>query len=178
MSVMNEALKKAVQEKDKQKTLSDNAPIFAEIPARLQREKPRADRTPLFILSILSLIVLLGIMGFFFGHAKISKHSSKTTATAAREARQTVSNKKSQFVIEEVLATASVPDVLKSDLSFNQIAQIALRNAKLYRGPINGTIDQDTQNAIMTFQKNNQLEVNGMVGPKTWAKLKTYLNEH
>lgn len=66
--------------------------------------------------------------------------------------------------------------ILKSDLSFNQWCQVALKNAGLYNGQINGAIDASLKKAVESFQQKNHLNVDGMVGPSTWAKLKRYLS--
>ncbi len=73
--------------------------------------------------------------------------------------------------------SSDINTILSSPLSFNQITQMALQNAGLYHGPINGVTDMSTQKAVETFQKNNQLETNGMVDPGTWSKLKPYLDK-
>lgn len=54
--------------------------------------------------------------------------------------------------------------------------QTALKNANLYTGAIDGKSGPLTKKAIEEFQKANGLEVDGKVGPKTWAVLSTYLN--
>jgi peptidoglycan hydrolase-like protein with peptidoglycan-binding domain len=41
-------------------------------------------------------------------------------------------------------------------------------------GPIDGKMGPKTRTAIKAFQKDNHLKVDGIVGPKTWAKLSTY----
>lgn len=53
--------------------------------------------------------------------------------------------------------------------------QLALKNAGLYTGSIDGTIGPLTRKAIEEFQKANNLTVDGKVGPKTWAVLSAYL---
>ena len=55
--------------------------------------------------------------------------------------------------------------------------QIALKNAGLYTGSIDGKIGPKTKKAIEAFQKQNGLTADGKVGPKTWDKLKSYLNK-
>jgi peptidoglycan hydrolase-like protein with peptidoglycan-binding domain len=54
--------------------------------------------------------------------------------------------------------------------------QTALKNAGYYAGPIDGKIGSMTKKAIQEFQKANGLEVDGKVGPKTWALLSKDLN--
>jgi len=54
--------------------------------------------------------------------------------------------------------------------------QTALKNAGFYEGNIDGILGPMTKKAIEEFQKENGLGVDGKVGPKTWAKLKPFLN--
>jgi len=53
--------------------------------------------------------------------------------------------------------------------------QEALKNAKVYQGKIDGVVGPMTKKAVEDFQKQNGLAADGKVGPKTWAKLRTYL---
>ncbi|MFA5410986.1 MAG: peptidoglycan-binding protein [Candidatus Omnitrophota bacterium] len=54
--------------------------------------------------------------------------------------------------------------------------QTALKNAGLYSAAIDGKSGPVTKKAIKEFQAANNLQVDGKVGPKTWAVLGTYLN--
>ena len=54
--------------------------------------------------------------------------------------------------------------------------QQALKNANFYEGKIDGVSGPKTRKAIEVFQTQNNLEADGKVGPKTWEKLKMYLN--
>ena len=60
--------------------------------------------------------------------------------------------------------------------SFQDIQQ-ALASAKLYEGKIDGILGPETRKAIESFQSQNGLKADGKVGPKTWQKLKEYLNK-
>ncbi|MDD5292343.1 MAG: peptidoglycan-binding domain-containing protein [Candidatus Omnitrophica bacterium] len=53
----------------------------------------------------------------------------------------------------------------------NEDIQIALKNAGLYDGKIDGQIGTKTRNAIKEFQKQNDLEIDGVVGRNTWDAL-------
>ena len=55
--------------------------------------------------------------------------------------------------------------------------QQALKNANLYEGNIDGISGPQTRKAIETFQSKAGLNPDGKVGPKTWQKLKEYLNK-
>ena len=54
--------------------------------------------------------------------------------------------------------------------------QLALQNAGYYNGPIDGKIGNKTKQAIADFQKANNLTPDGIIGKRTWATLKTYLD--
>ena len=54
--------------------------------------------------------------------------------------------------------------------------QTALKNAGFYTGMIDGKKGPLTKKAIEDFQRANNLEVDGKVGPKTWAILSKCLN--
>lgn len=56
-----------------------------------------------------------------------------------------------------------------------QEVQTALRNAGYYKGAVDGKLGPESQNAIMAFQKDHDLGSDGIVGKKTWAELKNYL---
>ena len=68
-----------------------------------------------------------------------------------------------------------VQQIAERPSSINEIQQ-ALKNAGLYQGAIDGKMGPMTLKAIEDFQTNNGLEVDGKVGPRTWEKLKVYLN--
>ena len=55
--------------------------------------------------------------------------------------------------------------------------QKALAEAGYYQGTVDRIIGAKTRTAIRSFQEENGLTVDGLVGPKTWDKLKTYLEE-
>lgn len=59
--------------------------------------------------------------------------------------------------------------------SIQQI-QTALKSAGFYKGAIDGKSGPMTKKAIKDFQAANNLQVDGKVGPKTWAVLANYLN--
>jgi peptidoglycan hydrolase-like protein with peptidoglycan-binding domain len=49
--------------------------------------------------------------------------------------------------------------------------QQALKDKGLYDGPINGTFDAATDKAVRAYQKQNGLQVDGIVGQQTWGSL-------
>ena len=54
--------------------------------------------------------------------------------------------------------------------------QLALKNAGFYYGSIDGKVGKQTKKAIKDFQEANNLTADGVVGKKTWSKLKGYLD--
>ncbi len=74
-------------------------------------------------------------------------------------------------------ATGAQPKVSAGDVSNVSSKQIqtALKNAGFYEGSIDGKIGKNTKKAIRAFQEANGLSADGIVGNKTWSKLKAYL---
>ncbi len=54
--------------------------------------------------------------------------------------------------------------------------QAALKNAGYYHGNVDGKIGHQTKEAVRAFQRDHDLEGDGVVGRRTWDKLKTYLS--
>ena len=54
--------------------------------------------------------------------------------------------------------------------------QRALTKAGFNLGSIDGKMGPKTKKAIQAFQKEHNLTIDGIVGAKTWEKLKTYIN--
>ncbi|MBU1124431.1 MAG: peptidoglycan-binding protein [Candidatus Omnitrophica bacterium] len=53
--------------------------------------------------------------------------------------------------------------------------QQALQKAGFDPGPINGIMNERTNNAVKGFQNSNNLTADGVIGKKTWGALKSYL---
>ena len=53
--------------------------------------------------------------------------------------------------------------------------QKALKNAGYYKGTMDGKIGSATKEAVKAFQRDNGLEPDGVVGRRTWDKLKVHL---
>lgn len=53
--------------------------------------------------------------------------------------------------------------------------QKALKNAGYYQGNVDGKIGSATKEAVKAFQRDNGLEADGVVGRRTWDKLKVHL---
>lgn len=54
--------------------------------------------------------------------------------------------------------------------------QTALKNAGFYQGEIDGKIGPKTKKSIVEFQTSKSLKADGVVGPKTWQALSTFLS--
>ncbi len=67
-----------------------------------------------------------------------------------------------------------ISDKLQPQPSIRNI-QMALRNAGFYIGNIDGKVGPLTRSSVKKFQQANDLTADGIVGRKTWAKLKDYL---
>lgn len=52
-----------------------------------------------------------------------------------------------------------------------QALQYSLQKAEFYGGAINGIFDQETAQAVISFQISRYLPADGVVGPDTWVKL-------
>jgi len=76
----------------------------------------------------------------------------------------------SNIVVKKKAAPAATSDMTSKNI------QTALAGAGYYTGKIDGKIGPESQKAIKAFQADNGLKVDGIVGPKTWDKLKEYLN--
>ena len=70
--------------------------------------------------------------------------------------------------------SALISDKLQPQPSIQNI-QMALRNAGFYIGNIDGKVGALTRKGVKNFQEANNLTADGVVGRRTWAKLKDYL---
>jgi len=86
---------------------------------------------------------------------------ASTTKTIKRKTAKTTASKKK--------------GTLRVNVSVKTL-QKALGNAGYYKGAIDGKIGRKTQKAIKAFQKDHRLKADGIVGKKTWAELKNYLD--
>ena len=74
--------------------------------------------------------------------------------------------------LEDSLAETPMTDSLEPT---EKLIQTALKNLGLYVGQIDGVIGPKTKVAIREFQRQNNLNPDGKVGPKTWAVLQKAL---
>ena len=87
------------------------------------------------------------------------------------------------LIVLMVLGTMHLPLARATETSdvTNQInstdIQKALTESGFYKGSIDGVLGKKTKAAIRKFQEANNLKADGVCGPKTWEKLKAYLEE-
>ncbi|MCM8831568.1 MAG: peptidoglycan-binding protein [Candidatus Omnitrophica bacterium] len=93
------------------------------------------------------------------------QHEETQTTPARNLKNKAVTSVKNQPLQNKIPDRPTIKDI-----------QIALKNASLYNGKIDGIAGPKTKKAIEEFQAKNGLVVDGKVGPKTWEKLKIYYN--
>jgi len=78
---------------------------------------------------------------------------------------------------QEVLPAVGEDATLLSERKYRAgDIQRALKAAGFDPGPIDGKLGPKTKKAVQDFQKKHNLTVDGVVGKKTWAKMKPYLS--
>ncbi len=86
----------------------------------------------------------------------------RTTTSGTSTTLLTTTGEK--FISDKMSNPPSVSDV-----------QLALRNAGFYDGAVDGKAGTKSREGVKEFQRSNGLTADGIVGEKTWLKLKTYL---
>ena len=102
---------------------------------------------------------------------------------ALREQSQRTQELESQLASTRGMKSTGTPGVLtgvmyRTPSGFEVPAldvQKALKNAGYYSGSIDGKIGPDSREAVRNFQSDNGLTPDGVIGQKTWSKLKTNL---
>lgn len=103
--------------------------------------------------------------------SEIKSQSTYATTTT----RTTMSSPRTNVSIQKIEPqSAVISDKLQPGPSLREV-QMALRNAGFYTGNIDGKAGPLTRSAIKQFQQANGLEGDGIVGRRTWAKLKDYI---
>ncbi len=108
--------------------------------------------------------------------AQLPQASPAASQQAAIEVLPIETSPVTQAVPADALSEKAVAAVSSGTLEHYKQIQVALKNAGLYSGNIDGKLGPASKKAIETFQANNGLKVDGKVGPKTWAALEPYLS--
>ena len=98
----------------------------------------------------------------------------EAAGTAAAPQLATADSSAGAGAVEAPMEQASLAVSAKPSV---QEIQRALKNVGLYKGEVDGDLGPRTRRAIEYFQSQNNLVVDGKVGPKTWSKLSGYLNQ-
>lgn len=86
-----------------------------------------------------------------------------------------VNRKSTSYSKPSADSTASGDDDIIRVSASPKDVQTALKNAGYYSAKIDGKIGSGTKKAISDFQKDNDLKPDGIIGKKTWALLKSFL---
>lgn len=127
----------------------------------------------------LSLWIALFLIIFISGcvslpeNQKYSELEERVAKIEGRVDKFEKNNEESENKLVVLDKKASAQNLDKHIIRFpsNEDIQIALKNAGFYDGKIDGQIGTKTRNAIKEFQKQNDLEVDGVVGKNTWEAL-------
>ena len=107
------------------------------------------------------------------------KQAVETLATRIEQSASSV--RPAQKVSTRTIETSSVSsgsdsqDILRVPVSAEEV-QKALKAAGYYDGAIDGKLGSGSQRAIKAFQKDHDLQSDGIVGKMTWTALKSYLD--
>ncbi|MFH1797944.1 MAG: peptidoglycan-binding domain-containing protein [Candidatus Omnitrophota bacterium] len=139
------------------------------------------------VLYSLSLLLLPNVLG-----CAATRGGSKGTQVQGLQARvcelekqvqdkdEEISDLEDELMMAKVVKTAKTEKRITAKRSKTlkrtpRNIQSALKNADVYKGPVDGKIGKGTKKSIREFQKNNGLTEDGIVGKKTWMALKKYL---
>ena len=83
---------------------------------------------------------------------------------------------KTEPSVSEEASSIAAPTTMESPAVKPTIREIqeALQNAGFYQGKVDGKMGPLTREAIREFQRMSELKVDGLVGKRTWAKLRVY----
>ena len=137
----------------------------------------------------LLIVLVVSFTAFMFGCAKKEQAEEDMQAPMSMEAMSSVNTAgapEAKTVAQKTAMTQSQVGVTASTLEplppagpykpTNKEIQLALKNAGLYMGQIDGVMGPKTKKAIEAFQQASGLKADGKVGPKTWAMLSAHLN--
>ncbi|MDD5005246.1 MAG: peptidoglycan-binding domain-containing protein [Candidatus Omnitrophica bacterium] len=141
------------------------------------------------IISFKLLVVVVVVLGFAFAITSCNKRTQESpfktelpdyNTTIAISSTDEAAQVAEPTVLEPTEAAAGKMSTEVDASGYvaptPQEIQTALKNAGYYKGDVDGKIGPKSKQAIMDFQKDNNLGTDGKVGPKTWSKLKAHLN--
>lgn len=97
------------------------------------------------------------------------------TVTTTRDTQSYAPSSASSMGLVSVASSSDLfSDKLQPQPSVTQV-QTSLKNAGFYIGKIDGKAGPMTKEAVVSFQKANGLNGDGVVGKQTWARLKEFL---
>ena|SRR3989338_2999917 len=132
------------------------------------------------LVILLSIIFLSGCMTTMGkgSSTQIQELQAKVSALESEVARnnETIRGLENKLAMRPAMGTSSTSNSIAEDIIVPTSEQIqtALKNAGYYIDAIDGKIGAKTKEAIMAFQTDHGLKVDGKVGAMTWSKLKEY----
>lgn len=101
------------------------------------------------------------------------KQDCKRTTSNTAEISSIKMNK--QTIIMPDISDEELAEIIKVEGVSEDQVQSALKRAGFYKGTVDGKIGPKTKEAIKAFQKSNGLTADGVIGRKTWEKLRSNL---
>ncbi len=144
----------------------------------------------MFILRLAAIIVILGfVSGCATGRSNLVMENQRmrtqisTLENTVREKDLEIESLETELnkINDRSMAVEGKKDAMakssksKNDYSLTNV-QIALKNAGFDPGPIDGRMGKKTKSAVRNFQKSQGLTADGIVGNRTWERLKEFLN--
>jgi len=105
----------------------------------------------------------------------VKKLSLSSQATSARITSTSKAKKAVLSSSTRISRTAQNQNILRVPVTPQEV-QTGLKNAGYYTGAIDGKLGSGSRKAIKEFQTDHDLESDGIIGKKTWADLKNYLD--
>lgn len=106
----------------------------------------------------------------------VKKLSQRSLVTFSSVTPAVKTKKPSASFLARTSKTAKNQNILRVPVTPQEV-QTGLRNAGYYTGAIDGKLGSGSKKAIKEFQVDHDLESDGIIGKKTWAELKNYLDE-
>jgi len=105
----------------------------------------------------------------------VKKLSQSSQATSASITLPSKTKKAVKSSSTRTSRTTQNQNILRVPVTPQEV-QTGLKNAGYYTGAIDGKLGSGSKKAIREFQTDHDLESDGIIGKKTWAELKNYLD--